>query len=393
VRYVVGARLSICYRYNQSVLKTEITLKKARIQILHDHVLVRQMLSDVIHSTGRYEIVGLSPLNTVNYEDILKANPNILLVDVNDEHRYGLQLIKRIHELNDEIEILALSGRTRKGASDAFEALEAGAIDYITTTERPGMLLFAENHLRKRMLPVLRTLSDKGNGVTVHAPKKRQQTVESILPPGKPEVLIIGGCIGGPMSMLELAPQLDAEFPIPVLVTLHMPKLYTEVFAEQLDQHTELDVALAEEGEILKPGQLRIAPGGFHLIVKGTHERPEIHVHRGSHENRCRPSIDALFRSAAEVYGNHVVALVLSGRGKDGVFGAQKISDNGGTLLLIDPTESIASELIEYIIEAGVNYQICKLPEVASTVRRLIQTVETQSLSESRNGGFYSQTS
>jgi two-component system chemotaxis response regulator CheB len=165
----------------------------------------------------------------------------------------------------------------------------------------------------------------------------------------------------------------QADFPLPILITLHMPKIYTEVFAEELDNLSNLDVGLATDGEYVQTGQIRIAPGGYHMTVKGPKEHAHLHIHRGSLENQCRPSIDALFRSVAEVYGPHTIGYIISGRGRDGVFGARKITEMGGQLLLNDPDQAVERELINQIVDSGIDYRVVGVDNLVHYLARLLK--------------------
>jgi two-component system chemotaxis response regulator CheB len=123
------------------------------------------------------------------------------------------------------------------------------------------------------------------------------------------------------------------------------------------------------------------------MTVKGPKEHAYLHVHRGSHENKCRPSIDALFRSAAEVYGPHLLAYVLSGRGRDGVFGARKVAELGGKVLLNDPKKAIEPEMLHNIIKAHIDYQVVPLAQLVDSLNKIleVQGIDTSLLTPKSN--------
>ncbi|MGM0587002.1 MAG: chemotaxis protein CheB [Bacteroidota bacterium] len=350
-------------------------MQRIKVLILHRHVLVRQMISDVLKSTGNFEIVEVAAQDQISMKQIQHCKCQVALIDVNDDQGRGLQLISQLKQSEAGIHIIALSPRNHQGAHDAFKALRLGALDYITVTERPGMLLFADNHLKKRLLPILKTVGKNVGEQSQRVPKSlaSKEDTAPLLSLSKPELLVVGGCLGGPLSLFHIISEFRSDFPVPILVTLHMPKKYTDVFAEELDALTTLDVRTAEDGEYIQPGQVRIAPGGYHMTVKGPKEHAYLHVHRGSHENKCRPSIDALFRSAAEVYGPHLLAYVLSGRGRDGVFGARKVAELGGKVLLNDPQKAIEPEMLLNIIKAHIDYQVVPLAQLVDSLNKILE--------------------
>lgn len=339
-------------------------MKKIRLCIIADHVLVRQMLADVIQRYSEFDVVGLSSLS-VDLNQIKHQDPDIIILEISDRDDVGLNLVPSINDMMPDTSIVVLSKRSEEGAKLVLQALKLGAVDYITITERPGMLLFAENHLRKRMIPILKSLylRPEVDQITQVKSKSELYSVDKIM---RPEIIVIGSCIGGPVCITKILSQLDSTFPFPILIAMPMPRNYSMVFARELDNVTPLDVDVASDGELIEQGNIRLAPGGYHMEIKNHKFHPVVHVHRGPRYNGSRPSLDVLFRSAAEAYGARAMGMLFSGRGTDGVAGARLIANKGGLILIEDPVTAQVPELPMAAINAGFPHFICPFEEMSS---------------------------
>jgi two-component system chemotaxis response regulator CheB len=180
----------------------------------------------------------------------------------------------------------------------------------------------------------------------------------------------IGVSTGGPAALSRVIPQFPAAFPLPIFIVQHMPPLFTRLLAERIATLTPLLTCEAADGAPVQPGCIYIAPGDWHMRVVQAATGPRIALDQGSPLNSCRPAVDALFASLAEVYGPAVVAAVLTGMGHDGMSGAERLSARGAYILAQDEASSVVWGMPGAVAGAGVANQILPLDEVVPAILR-----------------------
>jgi len=238
--------------------------------------------------------------------------------------------------------------------------LRQGAVDYITKPDQRNGLVLATQHFRKRVFPVVRAV-----------PRLNYKRIGQIKPNGQffnPDIhayntpagsgrayqlnyglISIHGCLGAIPSLFQLLSKIPSQIPVPIMVVQHMPKIFTEELARQLDDVTYLHVREATNNSALLPGQVYLAPGGYHAVVREEGSRRVISLHRGVKEHQCRPSADMFLRSAVQAYHGKVLGVFLSGGGKDGIDGARDILQAGGRIILENSESSILRDVAEEI--------------------------------------------
>ena len=167
---------------------------------------------------------------------------------------------------------------------------------------------------------------------------------------------------------MDLIPRLPADFPVPILIVQHMPPMFTKLLADRLDATS--NIAVAEGGclQTAAPGHAWIAPGDFHMEVKRDHKLVRIVTHRNPPENSCRPAVDVLFRSVANVYGPHVLAVVMTGMGQDGLRGCEQIQAAGGQILVQDEASSVVWGMPGFVARAGLADQVVPLSRLSDEI-------------------------
>lgn len=186
-------------------------------------------------------------------------------------------------------------------------------------------------------------------------------------------MVVVASSTGGPDALFEVLPHWDLQ--VPVLVVQHMPPDFTRSLAERLDQICPMRVSEARDGEAVEPGSVLIAPGDLHLRVRGSAIRPEIYLTYGPLVNSLRPAADVTFTDAAQVWGADVLALVLTGMGRDAVEGARTIAAAGGMVLAQDEPSSAIWGMPGAVVEAGLATAVLPLDRFATTVPTLCRTV------------------
>ncbi|MCC9003845.1 MAG: CheB methylesterase domain-containing protein, partial [Candidatus Competibacter sp.] len=173
---------------------------------------------------------------------------------------------------------------------------------------------------------------------------------------------------GGPPALATLLPQLPATFPVPILIVQHMPPIFTRLLAERLAAHSTLSVAEGTAGEILRPGQIRVAPGGSHMVLERDGSQIRLLLHQGEPENSCRPAVDVLLRSAVDIYRGNTLAVILTGMGNDGLRGCEAIRKAGGQILVQDEASSVVWGMPGFVAKAGLADGQIPLSQLASEI-------------------------
>jgi two-component system chemotaxis response regulator CheB len=161
---------------------------------------------------------------------------------------------------------------------------------------------------------------------------------------------------------------------VPVVIVQHMPKLFTRLLAERLTSVSGFPTREGEEGALLRPGEIWLAPGGFHMELARSPEGPRLHLHEGPPENSCRPAVDPLFRSVAQVYGARALGVILTGMGQDGLRGCESLRETGGQILVQDEASSVVWGMPGAVSQAGLATKVLPLGELAPEINRRLAT-------------------
>jgi two-component system chemotaxis response regulator CheB len=260
-----------------------------------------------------------------------------------------------------------------------MDALSLGASDYVTKPANVGSVIEGMGRIRDDLIPKIKALCGRKNPAGVaSAPQPR---VESRFPrmarasssTGGIDVLAIGVSTGGPNALAELMPSLGKNFPVPVVIVQHMPPLFTRLLAERLGTISGFKCQEGVAGQLLKPGQLWVAPGGFHMETERVRDGVILHLQEERPENSCRPAVDVLFRSVAKSYGSKVLSVVLTGMGQDGLKGCEAIAAAGGQVLVQDEATSVVWGMPGAVCNAGLADKVLPLKELGPEILRRLQ--------------------
>ena len=191
-------------------------------------------------------------------------------------------------------------------------------------------------------------------------------------PTERVDVLAIGVSTGGPNALSQVMAALPGEFPVPIVVVQHMPPVFTRLLAERLSETSRFRVREAAAGEALEPGSVWLARGDYHLVVERSDKQLRVNVNQEPPENSCRPAVDVLFRSVAQVFGAGSLAVVLTGMGRDGLRGSEEIRAAGGQVLVQDEATSVVWGMPGFVANAGLANAVLPLPEIAAEIERRV---------------------
>ncbi len=348
-----------------------------RVLVVDDSAVIRKILCEALESDPSIQIAGTAPDGRIALAKISQLNPDVVTLDIEMPGISGLETLVEIRKLYPRLPVIMFSTMTERGASITLDALALGASDYVTKPSNTGSLDVTKKRIETDLIPKVKGLC-RGS-----AEKKRLHDLPVspafVLPKinlvGAPiDVLAVGTSTGGPNALAEVLPSIPKDFPVPIVIVQHMPRLFTRLLAERLDKQSAIHVREGEEGGVLKPGEAWIAPGDFHMTLLKDGSSVRLVMNQEPPENSCRPAVDVLFRSVARIYGSHTLAVVLTGMGSDGVRGSQQVREAGGQVLVQDEATSVVWGMPGQVAAAGLAAGVYPLGEIAQEVDRRVRS-------------------
>jgi two-component system chemotaxis response regulator CheB len=269
---------------------------------------------------------------------------------------------------------------TERGAEATLEAFSKGATDYVTKPSNVGSAAQGLECIRTQLIPKIKAICSRVLGLSLPIPPTAIPTLRTISPrmavPRREEridIVAIGVSTGGPNALAILMPVFPRDFPVPIVIVQHMPPVFTRILAERLASKSQVRVDEGFMGACLEPGCAWIAPGDFHMVVTGNNHRVILQTHKGPPENSCRPAVDVLFRSVADVYKSHVLAVEMTGMGQDGLRGCELIREFGGQILAQDRASSVVWGMPGFVANAGLADKILPLDQLGMEIIRRVR--------------------
>ena len=310
-----------------------------------------------------------------------RLRPDVVVLDLEMPRMHGLEVLERLRLEEPDLPVIMCSSYTKRGARSTLDALALGAADYVMKPSQQSNFTGAMETLANDLLPKIAALAGFG-GLRQSASAGSGFRGLPVGLPGAPgaavELVVVGVSTGGPSALEQMLPQLDKNFPVPVMIVQHMPKLFTGALAERLDRACALRVQEAYDGAEVHPGTIWLAPGDAHLEIarpgegSGAGSRPAVaRLHQQRSLNHCKPSADYLFDSAARSYGAGVLAVVMTGMGSDGLAGARHVHQAGGVVLVQDAASSAVWGMPGRVFEAGIAREPIPLSSLADEITLL----------------------
>jgi len=349
-----------------------------RVLVVDDSLVMRKALSRVFERADDTTVVDTASDGEEGVEKACRLEPDVVTMDVEMPTMNGIEAVRRIMDASPR-PILMVSSLTEKGAEVTIEAMRAGAADFVPKGQSSATL--RTNDVESTLLTKVRALARSDARLfrdDASSEPDRRTSSPSDSAPSRPdasaELVVIGVSTGGPMALQHVIPELPAAFPVPVAVVQHMPPQFTRSLADRLDSLSALDVAEATDGMLLEPGRVAVAAGDSHLTVDRREGALTVRTPTDPDDCAHRPSVNVLFQSAADACGGNVLALVMTGMGKDGLRGARQIQDEGGTVYVQDENTSVVYGMPRVVSEAGLADGTFPLDQLPDALRRAAST-------------------
>jgi len=354
----------------------QIQNKKIQVLIVDDSAVVRKLIATVIARQLDMEVMGSAVNGLLATEFVQQTPPDVVLLDVEMPVMDGIEALKTIRKFDAHIPIIIFSSLTQKGASTTIQALTSGASDYLPKPANMGDLEQAMMSVEKLLVPKIRHLhARKSSALTVNKSVGSEAATAPIyrgaLGQNKVQALCIGVSTGGPAALMQLFEQWKAPLKVPVFIVQHMPPKFTEFLATRLSEIGCMIVEEPYDGQIAMPGMAYLAPGGMHMALVKEGMQVVIQLNDGPLENSCKPAVDVLFRTAAQVYGPGLLAVILTGMGSDGLKGAYEIEKNRGSIIAQDEDSSVVWGMPGAIVKANLANAVFPLDEISREIEKL----------------------
>ena len=343
---------------------------KIRVLVVDDSAFVRKVVKEMLSRSPQIEVVGTARDGLEALEKVEELNPDVVTLDLIMPNLDGVgflleQMVRR------PLPVVVASIASETGQM-LLQALDAGAVDFVqkpTALATDKVFEISDDLTRKVIaaagVPVQKLIQP-------FEPEESQPLPLKKGPVGI-DAVVLGISTGGPHALKILIPRIPADFPVPVAVVLHMPIGYTELFARQLDQLSLVTVKEAEEGDLFSPGTVFVAPAGRHLtFIKSPSGDISAHLSARPFDTLHRPSVDVLFHSAAEVFKNRVLAVVMTGMGSDGTEGARSIHESGGRIFTESEESCVVYGMPRSVSEAGLSERHVPLNQMAYAIMEAV---------------------
>lgn len=352
-------------------------MKKLKVLITDDSLFMRAAIAKTLAAGTTiggvtFDVVGQAKSGKEAIELAQKLQPDVMTMDFNMPGMNGAETLRELM-VKRPTPVVMFSAHTKQGAKETFDALAAGAVDFVTKPAGEismDLTKIADELMRK--LAVAAQAKPRASG-PMPRPSGQIPTAGSSMNmramsagQGLPRLVVIAVSTGGPAALSELVPNLPADLKFAVVIVQHMPAHFTESLAERLDAASRVRVREAEDGDRPQPGQVLIAPGDRHLEFD---DRGAVVLSDGPLVNGCRPAADLTMISAAKVYGRRVVGMVMTGMGKDGTNGALAIKRAEGKTVAQDQHTSVIYGMPKSAIDAGAIDDVVALGELAGWLR------------------------
>ena len=373
---------------------------KIRVLIVDDSAVMRRIIMTSLMKHPDIEVIGTAGNGLLAIESIKRLNPDVVTLDVEMPQMDGITALREIRKTHPSLPIVMFSSTTQRGASATMDALTYGASDYVGKPQASADPADAYRVLEETLIPKIKALCQRASGdskkgisikdrgaarreaLAIPAPEKvtalpisqssPSENPKVVRPEGRPlypvNALCIGVSTGGPAALMKIFELWRTPLPVPIFIVQHMPPKFTTLLAARLTEIGVMPVQEPYDGQEALAGQAYLAPGGYHLELRQKGTKVLMYLNEDPPENSCRPAVDVLFRSAAKVYGQSLLAVVLTGMGYDGLRGAEDIIRSNGVVLAQDEATSVIWGMPGAIAQADLAEKVLPLEAIPDEI-------------------------
>jgi two-component system chemotaxis response regulator CheB len=351
--------------------RTKENINKIRVLVGEDSPFMRRMIEDSLNSDPMIEVVATASNGREVLKRLVEMKPDVITLDLEMPRMDGLETLRYVMSEWPTPTVI-LSGHSAEGARMALTCLEYGAVDFVAKS--PNGNRFPVEELISKVKLAAGVEADKVRFAPTRYDLKMNRSSKSVSRQGSADsIVLIGASTGGPQAVMEVIPRLSAELEAGVVLLQHMPPNFTRYMAERLDARSAMNVREAEEGDELIPGRVLVAPGGMHLFLDEEHGRQKLMLlPRNQLRRSACPSIDFAMTSFAPVFKRNLLAVILTGMGRDGAAGAVAVRKYGGRVVCQDRETSMIFGMPGAVIGEGMAELTLPAGEIAECIESIV---------------------
>lgn len=366
-------------------------MENIKALVIDDTIVYRKIVGDVLKTVPGVEVVGTANNGKIALSKINTLKPDLITLDIEMPEVSGIEVLRALKDMDRPPVAIMLSTLTQQGSEMTIKALELGAFDFVAKPSEGRMadnvqkvqdalhpILDALKRQRRTRLKIREKITPAPVSKRVTpplTPKKTTRPAAGTVPiQSKSEIVGIGISTGGPNALAKMIPMLPGNLKAPVLVVQHMPPMFTASLANSLNNKSALDVKEAQDGDIVEPGRVLIAPGGKQMkIVAGADGiTRKVKITDDPPENSCKPSVDYLFRSIAQHYVGRSTGVIMTGMGSDGSKGLVQMKNNGSVVIAQNEETCTVYGMPKEPIESGIADIVAPLDQIAEKIVKTI---------------------
>lgn len=335
--------------------------------VVDDSAIVRGLIIQMLEKCPDIRIVARAPNGEAAVAELARTEADVIVLDLEMPVMDGMTALPLLLATQPGVKVVVASTLSKRNARISLEALQRGASDYVPKPET-GTLVNAADFERELVGKVL-ALGRRPNGNAAVVEVARPRSTQVV----RPGVIAIGGSTGAPPVLLELIAGLKGAVTQPILITQHMPATFTALLAEQIQRAGGRPCAEAQDGEPILPDRTYVAPGGWHMTVGRSGATPVIRLNQEEAEHYCRPAVDPMLRSAAAIYGNRLLAVILTGMGADGAEGCRTAAQSNGRFIVQNEATSAVWGMPGAAARTGLAEAILPASQISGWIRDAAQ--------------------
>ncbi|MDD3149653.1 MAG: chemotaxis response regulator protein-glutamate methylesterase [Candidatus Gastranaerophilales bacterium] len=340
--------------------------KKINVFIVDDSLFVRMVIKDILHEHPQIEVCGVAMNGEMALRQLKDITPDVITLDVEMPIMNGLETL---HELKHDnrlknIPVIMFSSLTAQGADVTLKALDAGAFDFLQKPEEKNFDVLKEELYTKIIAAY------KSRNIQAHLPARVK--IPEIIAKKRPsglKTVVISASTGGPSALNSVIPYIPKNISARILVVQHMPPKFTASLADRLNKISQIEVREAQEGDRIMVNEILIAPGDYHMCVT---KDDTIELTHTPTVCGVRPSADVTLESCAQIFGNKVISVILTGMGHDGTNGTKAVKQTGGYCIAQDETTSTIYGMPKSVVDNNLADEIIPLQNIADRIVNLV---------------------
>lgn len=357
-----------------------------KVLVVDDSSFFRRRVSEIINSEARLEVIDVAVNGKEAVEKAKRLRPDVITMDIEMPVMDGITAVREIMAATPT-PILMFSSLTHDGAKATLDALDAGALDFlpkkfediarnrdeaVSLLQQRVIEIASKRALLRRTASITRPVTP-ANSTTASTVSSLRQPATSVKPVAakfrasgkKYQLTAIGTSTGGPVALQKILTRIPANYPHPIVLIQHMPATFTAAFASRLNTLCKIEVREAQDGDILKPGVAYLAPGGKQMMIDGRPGSARLRIIDGGDRMNYKPCVDVTFGSAAKIYHDKVLSMVLTGMGADGREGARMLKSAGSTIWAQDEESCVVYGMPQAVAKAGISTEDLPLERIA----------------------------